>query len=97
MKQQQFWTLPNTITSLRVLATVPVILLIVSGEKWALWAALCIMVLSEFSDWIDGVLAGAGDRCPTLANCSIRWPTASIACLCSPRLQPTTGCRCGCC
>jgi CDP-diacylglycerol--glycerol-3-phosphate 3-phosphatidyltransferase len=57
VKQQQFWTLPNTITSLRVLATAPVILLIVSGEKWALWAALCIMVLSEFSDWIDGVLA----------------------------------------
>lgn len=57
MKHQQFWTLPNTITSLRVLATAPVILLIVSGEKWALWAALGIMVLSEFSDWIDGVLA----------------------------------------
>lgn len=55
--KQQFWTLPNTITSLRVLATAPVILLLVSGEKWALWAALCIMVLSEFSDWIDGVLA----------------------------------------
>jgi CDP-diacylglycerol--glycerol-3-phosphate 3-phosphatidyltransferase len=55
--KQQFWTLPNTITSLRVLATAPVILLIVSGETWALWAALCIMVLSEFSDWIDGVLA----------------------------------------
>jgi CDP-diacylglycerol---glycerol-3-phosphate 3-phosphatidyltransferase len=57
VKQQQFWTLPNTITSLRVLATAPVILLIVSGEQWALWAALCLMVLSEFSDWIDGVLA----------------------------------------
>ena len=55
--KQQFWTLPNTITSLRVLATAPVILLIVSGETWALWAALCIMALSEFSDWIDGVLA----------------------------------------
>ena len=57
MAHQQFWNLPNAITSLRIVATVPVILLLVSDERWALWAALGVMIVSEFTDWIDGVLA----------------------------------------
>ncbi len=57
MTQQVFWNLPNAITSLRIVATVPVILLLVNAENWALWAALGIMIVSEFTDWVDGVIA----------------------------------------
>ncbi len=57
MKPLGLWTLPNAITWYRVVAAVPIILLLVSGSNAALWAALVLMVVAEVSDGIDGWVA----------------------------------------
>lgn len=55
--RQEYWNLPNAISSLRIIAGVPVILLLVQGENWALWTALGVMIAAELSDWLDGFVA----------------------------------------
>ena len=57
MKPLGLWTLPNAITWYRVVAAVPIILLLVSGSNTALWAALGLMIIAEISDGIDGWVA----------------------------------------
>ncbi len=57
MKPLDLWTLPNAITWYRVVAAVPIILLLVSGSNPALWAALVLMIAAEVSDGIDGWVA----------------------------------------
>lgn len=57
MKPLGLWTLPNAITWYRVVAAVPIILLLVHGSQAALWAALALMVVAEVSDGIDGYVA----------------------------------------
>lgn len=57
MKSLGLWTLPNAITWYRVVAAVPIILLLVNGSNPALWAALGLMVVAEVSDGVDGWVA----------------------------------------
>lgn len=57
MKPLGLWTLPNAITWYRVVAAVPIILLLVHGSSAALWAALAFMVVAEVSDGVDGWVA----------------------------------------
>jgi CDP-diacylglycerol--glycerol-3-phosphate 3-phosphatidyltransferase len=57
LKPLGLWTLPNAITWYRVVAAVPIILLLVSGSTTALWGALALMVIAEVSDGIDGWVA----------------------------------------
>jgi CDP-diacylglycerol--glycerol-3-phosphate 3-phosphatidyltransferase len=57
LKPLGLWTLPNAITWYRVVAAVPIILLLVSGSNTALWAALGLMIVAEISDGIDGWVA----------------------------------------
>lgn len=57
MKPLGLWTLPNAITWYRVIAAVPIILLLVNGSNAALWAALGLMVVAEVSDGVDGWVA----------------------------------------
>lgn len=57
MKPLGLWTLPNAITWYRVVAAVPIILLLVNGSNAALWAALGLMVIAEVSDGVDGWVA----------------------------------------
>lgn len=48
---------PHVMTWLRIVAAIPIILLIADGSPAALWSALLIMILAEGSDWADGFLA----------------------------------------
>lgn len=57
MKPLGLWTLPNAITWYRVVAAVPIILLLVNGSNAALWAALGLMIVAEVSDGVDGWVA----------------------------------------
>ncbi len=57
MKPLGLWTLPNAITWYRVVAAVPIILLLVNGSNAALWAALGLMAIAEISDGVDGWVA----------------------------------------
>jgi CDP-diacylglycerol--glycerol-3-phosphate 3-phosphatidyltransferase len=57
LKPLGLWTLPNAITWYRVIAAIPIILLLVSGSTTALWAALVLMAIAEISDGIDGWVA----------------------------------------
>ncbi|MDQ6934459.1 MAG: CDP-alcohol phosphatidyltransferase family protein [Actinomycetota bacterium] len=49
------WTLPNMISMLRLLG-VPLFLWLVLGPKADVWA-LVVLLLSGFTDWLDGYLA----------------------------------------
>ncbi|MBU2531808.1 MAG: CDP-diacylglycerol--glycerol-3-phosphate 3-phosphatidyltransferase [Alphaproteobacteria bacterium] len=55
------YTWPNLITITRIFVVLPVIGLIhaggSSGQRWYLWVALGLMLVSEFTDWLDGYLA----------------------------------------
>ncbi|MFN6977356.1 MAG: CDP-diacylglycerol--glycerol-3-phosphate 3-phosphatidyltransferase [Gemmobacter sp.] len=54
------WTIPNTLTTLRLLAAaaVPVMFLYFS-RPWADWLALTLFVGAAVTDWFDGYLARA--------------------------------------
>ena len=53
------WTIPNAISSLRIVACPVIIVLLGSSAAAAIWLALAIMVVCEFSDYLDGHLARA--------------------------------------
>ena len=52
-------TLPNGLSLLRLLMTLVVVWLILSGTPAALWTALILMLLAEITDFLDGFLARA--------------------------------------
>ena len=54
------WTLPNILSMVR-LAGVPVFLWLVLGPEWDGWALVLLMV-SGFTDWLDGYLARRLDQ-----------------------------------
>ena len=60
------WTLPNILSMVR-LAGVPVFLWLVLGPEWDGWALVLLMV-SGFTDWLDGYLARKLDQCSTLGE-----------------------------
>ncbi|MGI8679304.1 MAG: CDP-alcohol phosphatidyltransferase family protein [Jatrophihabitans sp.] len=51
----RLWTVPNALSVLRLLG-VPIFLYLLLGPHADLWALL-ILMLSGFTDWLDGVLA----------------------------------------
>jgi cardiolipin synthase len=60
------WTLPNILSMVR-LAGVPVFLWLVLGPEWDGWALILLMV-SGFTDWLDGYLARKLDQRSTLGE-----------------------------
>jgi cardiolipin synthase len=60
------WTLPNILSMVR-LAGVPVFLWLVLGPEWDGWALVLLMV-SGFTDWLDGYLARKLDQRSTLGE-----------------------------
>lgn len=56
MRSEKSWaTLPNLITLLRLLLVIPIVVLLIEGERPVLTVVL--LVLFGASDWIDGTLA----------------------------------------
>lgn len=53
------WTLPNLISLCRIGAGPACIYLLMLGAYWAVWAALATMLVAEFSDYLDGLVARA--------------------------------------
>ncbi|GAB2467472.1 CDP-alcohol phosphatidyltransferase family protein [Jatrophihabitans fulvus] len=56
----RIWTIPNALSVVRLLG-VPLFLYLLLGPEADLWALL-ILMLSGFTDWLDGVLARALDQ-----------------------------------
>jgi CDP-diacylglycerol--glycerol-3-phosphate 3-phosphatidyltransferase len=52
-------TIPNLITSFRLVAGPVCLYLLMSGASWALWLALVVMICAELSDMFDGMVARA--------------------------------------
>ncbi len=65
---KNIWTVPNGITSFRIIAGPICILLILSGTTWALWSCLFVMALAELSDFLDGYIARAYDQVSDLGK-----------------------------
>jgi len=52
------WTIPNTLTVLRLLAAPGVaVMFLYFHRPWADWAALTLFVVAAITDWFDGYLA----------------------------------------
>ena len=60
------WTLPNIISTVR-LAGVPLFLWLVIGPEADAWA-LVVLMLSGFTDWLDGYLARRLDQTSKLGE-----------------------------
>jgi CDP-diacylglycerol---glycerol-3-phosphate 3-phosphatidyltransferase len=54
MRLSELTTWPNLITLYRVIAAVPIVLLLLDGSSQALWLAFALMVAAEISDALDG-------------------------------------------
>ncbi len=65
---KNIWTVPNGITSFRIIAGPICILLILSGTAWAMWSCLFVMALAELSDFLDGYIARAYDQVSDLGK-----------------------------
>ena len=65
---KNLWTVPNGITSFRILAGPICISLILSGATWAIWSCLLVMILAELSDFLDGYVARAYDQVSDLGK-----------------------------
>ena len=57
VKRTELLNLPNTITWLRVVAALPIMLLLVDGSQSLLWIAFVLMVFAEVTDGLDGYVA----------------------------------------
>jgi len=62
----EVWTIPNIISMLR-LAGVPLFLWLVIGPEADVWA-LVVLMISGFSDWLDGYLARRLDQMSKLGE-----------------------------
>lgn len=62
----RIWTLPNTVSLLRLLG-IPLFLWLVLGPKADLWA-LAVLALAGFTDWLDGYLARRLDQASDLGE-----------------------------
>ncbi|MFT4289302.1 CDP-alcohol phosphatidyltransferase family protein [Nocardioides sp.] len=58
--RDRVWTIPNALSALRLLG-VPLFLWLVLGPEADLWA-LAVLVVSGFTDWLDGFLARRWDQ-----------------------------------
>lgn len=56
VERNNFWTLSNTVSLLRVVLTVPAVWLIALGPDYV-WEVFGVVVMMIVSDWIDGYLA----------------------------------------
>ncbi len=65
-QRPKVWTLPNLLSMVR-LAGVPLFLWLVLGPEWDGWALVLLMV-SGFTDWLDGYLARRLDQRSTLGE-----------------------------
>jgi cardiolipin synthase len=65
-QKPRVWTLPNLLSAIR-LAGVPVFLWLVLGPEWDGWA-LALLMVSGFTDWLDGYLARKLDQRSTLGE-----------------------------
>ena len=52
----RFWTIPNAFSLLRVVLTLPAVLLIALGPTFV-WEAFVVVMVMIVSDWVDGYLA----------------------------------------
>lgn len=57
MPSTSLWTIPNAVTSYRIVIAVPVMGLIVKSTPTSLLVALILMITAEISDGLDGILA----------------------------------------
>ena len=71
------WTIPNALSVLRLLG-VPLFLWLLLGPHADL-AALVVLAVAGFTDWLDGVLARALNQTSGSARCSTRPPTGSTS------------------
>jgi cardiolipin synthase (CMP-forming) len=63
---RRIWTVPNLLSMAR-LAGVPVFLWLVLGPEWDGWA-LALLMVSGFTDWLDGYLARRLDQRSTFGE-----------------------------
>ena len=66
--ENNIWTVPNGITSFRIIAGPICILLILLAVPWALWMCLFVMALAELSDFLDGYVARAYNQVSRLGK-----------------------------
>ena len=50
-------SLPNILTIARIVAILPIVLLILIDGTWARWLALILFAAAAITDWLDGYLA----------------------------------------
>nr|WP_257866173.1 CDP-alcohol phosphatidyltransferase family protein [Nocardioides marmotae] len=65
-RSTRVWTLPNALSMLR-LAGVPLFLWLVLGPEADVWA-LVVLMISGFTDWLDGYLARKWDQVTLLGQ-----------------------------
>ncbi|MDB5474200.1 MAG: pgsA [Devosia sp.] len=62
MARSPLLLIPNLITIARILAIIPIVALVMSGDPTLRLVALVIYVVAAASDWLDGYLARAWDQ-----------------------------------
>lgn len=62
MARSPLLLVPNLITIARILAIIPIVALVMSGDTTMRLIALVIYVVAAASDWLDGYLARAWDQ-----------------------------------
>ncbi|MBJ7578890.1 CDP-diacylglycerol--glycerol-3-phosphate 3-phosphatidyltransferase [Devosia sp. MC532] len=62
MAQNPLFLVPNIITIARILAIIPIVALVMSGDPTLRWVALVLYVVAAASDWLDGYLARAWNQ-----------------------------------